>query len=282
MAKIPEHLREIQIISKGSRERILHPEGCSALRRYGIRLLGVSQATPPFHFSRLRPDMMQILVGLSGKGLAWVDGEWRRISSGQAYLTPAHVPHAYKASRDWEIGWCMFEPAIFPDFQSGPILREINPAPWKHILLGLCEESAGLSDGYQLECWAELLHRQCAKIVAVDEPQRLWRVWNQVREEMHAPWTLAMLAKKAGLSIETLRLQCHRELRMSPMAYLTRLRMRHAAALLETGLKVDYVARQVGYENAFAFSTAFRRAIGVPPSSLKRNPRAQKSSDPSI
>jgi len=280
MAEIPKHLREIQIISKGSRERILHPEGCSALRRYGIRLLGVSQAKPPFQFSRLFPDMMQILVGLGGEGGAWVDGAWQRVMPGQAYLTPARAFHSYHATSDWEIGWCMFEPGIFGGFQGEPRLREINPAPWKHILLGLCEESEGGADGGQLECWVELLYRHCAGIVAVDEPQRLWRVWNQVREEMHAPWTLAMLAKKAGLSIEMLRLQCHRELRMSPMAYLTRLRMRHAAALLETGLKVDYVARQVGYENAFAFSTAFRRAIGVPPSSLKRNPRAQKNAAP--
>jgi len=276
MAGIPEHLREIQIIGNGSRERILHPEGCSPLRRFGIRLLGVSQATRPFQFSRLRPDMMQILVGLGGEGVAWVDGEWRRITPGQAYLTPAHVPHAYQASGNWEIGWCIFEPDAFPDFQGGPILREINPAPWKHTLLGLCEESAGLADGFQMDCWAELLYGQCSRMVTVVEPQRLWRLWNEVREELKAPWTLAMLAKKAGLSMEMLRLQCHRELQMSPMAYLTRLRMRHAAALLETGLKVDYVARQVGYENAFAFSTAFRRTIGIPPSALKRNQSSQK------
>lgn len=150
------------------------------------------------------------------------------------------------------------------------MLREINPAPWKHILLGLCEESAGASDNLQLECWVELLRRQCARILTVDEPQRLWRLWSKVREGIDAPWTLPLLAKTAGLSLEMLRLQCHREEGMSPMAYLTRLRMRHAAALLETGHKVDYVARSVGYENPFAFSSAFRRILGVPPSSFKR------------
>lgn len=213
---------------------------------------------------------MQVLVGLDGEGLAWVDGEWRQLMPGQVYLTPAHVPHAYKANGSWEIGWCMFDPEVFADYLTGPVLREINPAPWKHILMGLSEESAGASDQYQLECWAALLHRQCARMVTIGEPQRLWRLWNLVREEMQAPWTLEMLARKAGMSMEMLRLQCHRELGMSPMSYLKRIRMRHAAALMETGLKVEYVARQVGYENAFAFSTAFRRVIGTPPSALKR------------
>jgi AraC-like DNA-binding protein len=55
------------------------------------------------------------------------------------------------------------------------------------------------------------------------------------------------------------------------MRYVTLLRMRHAAALLASdSYSVEDVARQVGYENAFAFSTAFKRLMGDSPTGYRR------------
>jgi two-component system response regulator YesN len=52
--------------------------------------------------------------------------------------------------------------------------------------------------------------------------------------------------------------------------YLAQLRMERAAQLLrETSLPVAAIARQVGYERHSAFSRAFRRHHGVPPSALR-------------
>jgi transcriptional regulator GlxA family with amidase domain len=51
------------------------------------------------------------------------------------------------------------------------------------------------------------------------------------------------------------------------MRYVTRLRLRHAASLLASHIySVELVARKVGYTNAFAFSTAFKREMGASPS----------------
>jgi AraC-like DNA-binding protein len=56
----------------------------------------------------------------------------------------------------------------------------------------------------------------------------------------------------------------------------TSLRMRQATLLFQaTGLNVSAVAEAVGYKNAFAFSTAFKRQIGSSPGAyladLKQN-----------
>lgn len=57
-----------------------------------------------------------------------------------------------------------------------------------------------------------------------------------------------------------------------PLAYLTGWRMTIAADLLrDTTATVATVARTVGYADAFAFSTAFKRARGVTPSAWRRN-----------
>lgn len=58
-----------------------------------------------------------------------------------------------------------------------------------------------------------------------------------------------------------------------PMTYLTGWRMTLAAdALRDTDATVAAVAHEVGYENAFAFSTAFKRTNGQSPMTWRRNP----------
>ena len=73
MAETQINLREIQIIGKATHERIVHPAQCAPLRRHSIRLAGLSRARGEFVFTRLRPDMLQILVSLSGEGRAWLE-----------------------------------------------------------------------------------------------------------------------------------------------------------------------------------------------------------------
>lgn len=82
-------------------------------------------------------------------------------------------------------------------------------------------------------------------------------------------WTLKNLAQRTGINAEMLRQRCHNEYGMSPGAYLSQLRMTHAAKMLSNGLKVEYVAQMVGYDTPSNFSTAFHRIMGVLPSSLK-------------
>ncbi len=55
------------------------------------------------------------------------------------------------------------------------------------------------------------------------------------------------------------------------MAHLTWLRMKRAALLLErTDQKISSIAEDVGYQNAFAFSTAFKRVMGTAPHTFAR------------
>ena len=41
-----------------------------------------------------------------------------------------------------------------------------------------------------------------------------------------------------------------------------------AAELLQTEAKIDLIARDVGYQNPFVFSTTFKRVMGWPPSTF--------------
>ncbi|HYU03644.1 MAG TPA: AraC family transcriptional regulator, partial [Jatrophihabitantaceae bacterium] len=80
------------------------------------------------------------------------------------------------------------------------------------------------------------------------------------------PWTVAGLAAEVGVARATLARRFTELVGEPPLSYLTGWRLALAAdLLLEPGITVSGVARQVGYGSPFTFSTAFKRNYGVSP-----------------
>lgn len=95
-----------------------------------------------------------------------------------------------------------------------------------------------------------------------------------VLRAMHArpdrAWTLALLAKEAGVARTTLAGRFAKLVGVPPLTYLTEWRMAVAADLLaESSATVAAVARKVGYADAFGFSAAFKRVHGFSPSECR-------------
>jgi AraC-like DNA-binding protein len=83
-------------------------------------------------------------------------------------------------------------------------------------------------------------------------------------------WTVAELAAEAAVSRSLLDARCREILGRPPIRYLADWRMHVAEELLETTeLSVFAVARRVGYDSEEAFSRAFKRARGKPPSAWR-------------
>lgn len=81
------------------------------------------------------------------------------------------------------------------------------------------------------------------------------------------PWAVAALAAEAGMSRTAFARRFTTLVGSAPLGYLTEWRMTLAAdALRSPEVTIASVARQVGYNDAFAFSAAFKRVRGVSPS----------------
>lgn len=95
---------------------------------------------------------------------------------------------------------------------------------------------------------------------------RLAAAIRRMHESPARPWKVAELAKKAALSRSTFFERFSRAVGITPMEYLLAWRMAMAKNLL---LRKEYgiadVAARVGYGSASAFSVAFTRCVGVPP-----------------
>jgi AraC-like DNA-binding protein len=87
-----------------------------------------------------------------------------------------------------------------------------------------------------------------------------------LHDDPAAPWTVASLAAEVGVSRAALARRFSDLVGEPPMTYLTSWRLGLAAdRLRQPGATVGSVAADVGYGNAFAFSTAFKRHRGVSP-----------------
>ncbi|HEY6727951.1 MAG TPA: AraC family transcriptional regulator [Polyangiaceae bacterium] len=92
-----------------------------------------------------------------------------------------------------------------------------------------------------------------------------------VHREPAQAWTVAGLAKQAGVSRSVFAARFQTLLGETPLAYVARWRIQLGARLLETtDDSVLQIALAVGYESEAAFNRAFKRAFDLPPARYRR------------
>jgi AraC-like DNA-binding protein len=96
-------------------------------------------------------------------------------------------------------------------------------------------------------------------------------------------WTLASLAKEAGISRSVLAERFRHYLNEPPMAYLTRWRLQLGAQMLSsTNYSVAQIAEEVGYESEAAFNRAFKREFTLPPARFRSQLRSTSAKQASM
>lgn len=101
--------------------------------------------------------------------------------------------------------------------------------------------------------------------------ERLALALRSMHEDPARAWTVVQLATEAALSRSAFFARFQRAVGMAPMEYLLAWRMALGKALLrkkEGG--IAEVAQRVGYSSASAFSVAFTRHVGLPPTHYAR------------
>jgi transcriptional regulator GlxA family with amidase domain len=118
------------------------------------------------------------------------------------------------------------------------------------------------------------LARTGAKRPLIDA--RIARVLASLRERLSERWTIAKMAKLAGMSRAAFIRLFTATTGAPPLTYVTRLRIEVAQALLaETDEAAAVIAERVGYGSVYAFSRAFSRLTGKPPVLFRRTARGQ-------
>jgi AraC-like DNA-binding protein len=99
----------------------------------------------------------------------------------------------------------------------------------------------------------------------------LARALRRLHSDVAYAWSVEELAREAGLSRSVFSERFGKKIGVPPMQYLIEWRMALAKAMLQReSPPLEIVAAAIGYQSASAFSTAFRREVGRPPSHFAR------------
>jgi AraC family transcriptional regulator len=152
------------------------------------------------------------------------------------------------------LGRTMFREAIEPGFASSLFAESVG--------LALALEIARLDGVRRLDD----KHRRGGLA-----PWQMRRLESHVRENLSSHLTLAGLAQLLGMSVRHLSRAVKQDKGVSVYHWIAECRMSEARRLLtQTNLPVHEIGRRCAFQNAAAFSTAFRAASGFTPGEFRR------------
>jgi AraC-like DNA-binding protein len=106
---------------------------------------------------------------------------------------------------------------------------------------------------------------------------QLLRAWSAYFADPRRRWTVAALAKEAGLGRTAFALRFRNAMGVPPLTALTDLRMEQAVSLLKAGkVPLIEIAFTVGYNSEAAFVRAFQRKYGIPPGRFRQDSKADR------
>ena len=168
-----------------------------------------------------------------------------------------------------------------------------TPAPWLRIGLQFIAEETGKPEPGQqviLNRVADILLVEALRyhVESLPEGTGNWllalrdKSLSEALAAMHRSpekdWTVPELADVAHLSRSAFADRFAQVMGQPPLSYLTEHRMRLAAwRLAHTDQSIAQIASQVGYGSETAFSQAFKRAYGEPPSKMRNSPNRADS-----
>jgi AraC-like DNA-binding protein/quercetin dioxygenase-like cupin family protein len=226
------------------------------------------QATQPH--SHPRDQLIYAVSGVmrvrSGQA-AWI------VPPDRAVYMPAGVEHAVATRGRVEMRTLYIRPGAAPGLPSEAAVLEVSDL-MRALVLALLEEPIEYDEGGRAGLVAQLAlaeigrARQLALVIPMPHDARLARLCEALLAEPGRPGTLDELSAIAGASPRTLARLFQRETGLTFTAWRQRVRFYNALEALVAGEPVGRVAWANGYGSASAFTAAFRRTLGAPPSAL--------------
>jgi len=122
-----------------------------------------------------------------------------------------------------------------------------------------------------LRGWIEGGCENASGLIAALRDPRLARAILALHRQPGKDWTVAELAAESHISRSVFAQRFQATIGLPPLRYATELRMRLASQwLAKENLSIDAVAERLGYASQAAFSRAFKRVHGQPPSASRQ------------
>lgn len=224
-----------------------------------------------------------------GEMRVWLDGE-QRMRPGQAVLYYPHTAYRYA---QWGEGPVEYYWLHFTGRAAGELVEGCRLPNAKLLTVGrsavLLAQFQGLFHDFLLRdcCFipsaASRLLSICVELGRRAEggqadpedrgADRVYRALSYIHQHYDEKLPVTLLAQLEHLSPSRFRRLFREATGLSPLEYVSALRMNQACQLLaRTDLSLGEVARAVGYQDQFYFSRLFKERTGSPPSTYRKGP----------
>ncbi len=224
---------------------------------------------------------------LSGAGAIDIGGRRRRVDPGHCFLVEVPGKHVYYHPAgwpEWEFIYAAVSGACARPLwlkvieRLGPVSRVDPASEAVAIVKGLYARAAAGQYVEPLEN-AELTARFLLALLGAESQVNplpggaVSRAAAWARENLSARASVKGMARAAGLSRHHFARLFRRRTGISPVEYLTRLRLRRAAAMLrEDAAGLEEVAAATGFGSSGYMCRVFRRVTGHTPGEIRRSP----------
>lgn len=270
--------------------------------RPGSPSLDVIEVRDQVRYEAHRHDFVELVLIVSGEGMHQTVYGMRPLRPGQVLVLLPGDWHAYRRGRglryfnlilgmdfiNTELAWSREDPVLAGILWTG-LAGEGGPGPQVHQLTSAkCKQLQGqlvairkrrreaASSANRCRVLAHVLEalaivadgvrRARPKIEIRPVHSAVTRAVAVIESHLDEPWTLKALAASAGLNPFYLIRLFREQTGLSPFAYLRRLRLERAAAMLMTSdARIAEIQERVGFADAAHFSRAFRRQFGLSP-----------------
>lgn len=227
-----------------------------------------------------RSDTVQALgwLAASGAGRAKIAAS----CSSAFLLAQAGLLDGRKATTAWWLAKAFRAryPAVMLDearmlVRDGPCLTAGAALSQLDLMLAVVSEVSGASVAHLCSRYLLIDQRASqARYMMRDhlahEDQTVIAAERWIDAHLAQPMTVAALSSELALSPKTLARRIEAATGISPIKFIQRRRLSHAAHLLETtALSIEAVAAQVGYQDSTALRKLVKREFGVTPSTLR-------------
>lgn len=223
---------------------------------------------------------------LSGRGVVTLEGKEHDVLPGMAMMVEVPQNHLYRLPEDsdhWEFLWVnLVGPEVLPVWRvltnrTGPAARLPNysDAVSTAVTIIKMKDRETLLNPYENSSMAhrflmQLVQELLPGTVKDGKPDFIQKVTNFCRRNIESPLTIDDLAAEAGYSKYHFNRVFKEYQGVTPMAFLTQVRMNHALRLLQsTRLNVKEIAGQCGYEDSSYFCKVFRKHYQVSPNRFR-------------
>lgn len=205
-------------------------------------------------------------------------------------LTPPHTPFVLRGEESGDEIWVMFQPdprhealLSWPAGRFGVPELPVPRTARGRLLLAAFEDTHEYFSTHGPLRSPELAENALERLLLLTQripdeevgelDPRIEKSLALMQESLGDPWTLDRLASAVNLSGTRFTHLFRQQTGTPPIRMLEEMRMERARQLLlKSDRSVQRIAEEVGYPDAFYFSTRFRKQSGCSPTAWRRNP----------